>query len=186
LPLFGVGIKKERLKIGMVHKQQAIFVSMLVVGGGLAAASLLPEHYLVGEGIAFILVGLTGLLMSWTTFDIGAGIKEVVREVGRENNEVVREVGRENKKALDSLAESIDRMADTQRMMVESQKETREMMAESQRMMAESQKETREMMAESQKETREMMAESMNRISESQDNIARLLERVAKNTGAVD
>ena len=152
----------------MVHKQQAIFVTMLAVGGGLAGASLLPEHYLVGEAIAFILVGLAGLLMSWTTFDIGAGIKEVVREVGRENNEVVREVGRENKKALDSLAESIDRMADTQRMM------------------AESQKETREMMAESQKETREMMAESMNRMSESQDNIARLLERVAKNTGTLD
>ena len=152
----------------MVHKQQAIFVTMLAVGGGLAGASLLPEHYLVGEAIAFILVGLAGLLMSWTTFDIGAGIKEVVREVGRENNEVVREVGRENKKALDSLAESIDRMVDTQRMM------------------AESQKETREMMAESQKETREMMAESMNRMSESQDNIARLLERVAKNTGTLD
>ncbi len=163
-----MGSKKERMRIGMVHKQQAIFVTMLAVGGGLAGASLLPEHYLVGEAIAFILVGLAGLLMSWTTFDIGAGIKEVVREVGRENNEVVREVGRENKKALDSLAESIDRMADTQRMM------------------AESQKETREMMAESQKETREMMAESMNRMSESQDNIARLLERVAKNTGTLD
>ena len=161
-----VGSRKERMKLGLVHKQQAIFVTMLTVGGGLAAASLLPEHYLVGEAIAFILVGLAGLLMSWTTFDIGAGIKDVVREVGRENNEVVREVGRENKKALDSLAESIDRMADTQRMM------------------AESQKETREMMAESQKETREMMAESMNRMSESQDNIARMLERSVKRSGA--
>ena len=175
MSLFGVGSKKEKMRIGMVHKQQAIFLTMLAVGGGLAGASLLPEHYLVGEAIAFILVGLAGLLMSWTTFDIGAGIKEVVREVGRENNEVVREVGRENKKALDSLAESIDRMADTQEMMAESQKETREMMVESQKMMA-----------ESQKETREMMVESMNRMSESQDNIARLLERVAKNTGTLD
>ena len=70
----------------MARKQQAIFVIMLLVGGGLLTASL-PSGAYVAESIAFILVGLAGVLMSWTTFDIGAGIKEVVREVGRKNQE---------------------------------------------------------------------------------------------------
>ena len=81
------------------------------------------------------MVGLAGLLMSWTTFDIGAEIKEVVREVGREN-----------RAALASLAEA----------QKESQKETRDLMHK--------------------------MSESQDRISKSQDDIARLLERV--NSGA--
>ena len=74
------------MRIGLARKQQAIFVIMLLVGGGLLTASL-PSGAYVAEGIAFILVGLAGVLMSWTTFDIGAGIKEVVREVGRKNQE---------------------------------------------------------------------------------------------------
>ena len=120
--------RRERLRIGLAHKQQVIFLVMLAVGGGLLLASALSGPY-VAEGIAFILLGLAGLLMSWTTFDIGAGIKEVVREVGRENRE-----------AMDSLAAS-------------------------------------------QKEAQIMIAASMDKISESQDSIAKLLERVVKNTG---
>ena len=108
-------------------------------------ASLLTERFLAAEGIAFMLVGLAGLLMSWTTFDIGAGIKEVVREVGRENRE--------------ALNRTLDRILEAQR---------------------ESQKETRDLIAESQKETRDLMG----RMTESQDSIAKLLERVVKNSGA--
>ena len=109
------------------------------------------------EGIAFMLVGVAGLIMSWTTFDIGAGIKEVVREVGRDNRE-----------ALDSLAASQKEMAASMDRMAASQKEMAASM---------------DRMAASQKETQEMVAASMDRMSESQNNIARLLERVVKNTG---
>ena len=165
--------RRERLRIGLAHKQQVIFLVMLAVGGGLLTASLLSGPY-VAEGIAFMLVGLAGLLMSWTTFDIGAGIKEVVREVGRENREAVREVGRENREAVREVGresrEALDRTLDR---ILEAQRE--------------SQKETRELIAESQKETRELigkMSESQDRISKSQDSIARLLERVVKNSGA--
>ena len=131
-----MGSRRDRLKTSLTRKQQVIFVAMLAVGGGFLAASPLSGTY-VAEGIAFILVGLAGLLMSWTTFDIGAGIKEVVREEGRKNQEVIREVGRENKAALDSLAASVDRIASSMDRMAESQKE--------------SQKETRELITESQK-----------------------------------
>jgi len=163
-----VGSRRDRLKTSLTRKQQVIFVAMLAVGGGFLAASPLSGTY-VAEGIAFILVGLAGLLMSWTTFDIGAGIKEVVREEGRKNQEVIREVGRENKAALDSLAASVDRIASSMDRMAESQKE--------------SQKETRELITESQKETRELldkMSESQDRISKSQGDIAKLLERALK------
>ncbi len=149
--------KKNRIRTNLIRKQQAIFLLMLAIGIGLLLASPLSGRYLVAEGIAFMLVGVAGLIMSWTTFDIGAGIKEVVREVGRENRE-----------AMDSLAASQKEMAASMDRMAASQKE-----------MAASQKE----MAASQKETQMMIAASMGKISESQDSIARLLERVVKNTG---
>ena len=71
--------------------------------------------------------------------------------------EVVRKVGLENMTAPDSLAASVDRMASSTGRMAES---------------------------ESQKETRGMIAESVGRMSESQNAIAKLLERALKNSAA--
>ena len=108
-----------------MQKQQVIFAAMLAVGGGLLTASLLTERFLAAEGMAFMLVGLAGLLMSWTTFGIGAGIKKTVREVGRKNWE--------------ALDRTLDRILEAQR---ESQKETRELidkMSESQDRISKSQ-----------------------------------------------
>ena len=149
--------KKNRIRTSLIRKQQAIFLIMLATGIGLLLASPLSGRYLVAEGIAFMLVGVAGLLMSWTTFDIGAGIKEVVREVGRENRE-----------AMDSLAASQKEIAASQKEIAVSQKEMAASM---------------DRMADSQKETQMMIAASMDKISESQDNIARLLERAVKDTG---
>ena len=104
----------------LVRKQLMIFLCMIAVGVALVVANEWTGDR-VGDGIAFIIVGFVGILMSWTTFDIGAGIKEVVREVGRQNKEVVREVGRQNKEALDSLAESQDKISKSQDRLAESQ-----------------------------------------------------------------
>ena len=120
--------KKNRIRTGLIRKQQAIFLLMLAIGIGLLLTSPLSGRYLVAEGIAFMLVGVAGLIMSWTTFDIGAGIKEVVREVGRDNRE-----------ALDSLAASQKEMAASMDRMAASQKETQEMVAASMDRMSESQ-----------------------------------------------
>ena len=68
---------------------------MIIVGASLMAASQFIDQRLLSEGIAFIIVGLVGMLMSWTTFDIGTSIREAIHEVGRQNQ-----------RALDSLAES--------------------------------------------------------------------------------
>ena len=75
-----------------------------------------------------MLVGVAELIVSWTTFDIGAGIKEVVREVGRENRE-----------AMDSLAASQKEMAASMDRMAASQKDTQMMIAASMDKISESQ-----------------------------------------------
>ena len=135
---------KNKIRTNLIRKQQTIFLLMLAIGIGLLFASPLSGRYLVAEGIAFMLVGVAGLIMSWTTFDIGAGIKEVVREVGRENREAMDSLAASQK----DMAASMDRMAEAQ---MESQKETRELVG---------------------------------RIADSQDSIAKLLERLVKNSGA--
>ena len=67
-----------KIRHGLVRKQLMIFLSMIAVGAAIIVANEWLEDQ-VGDGIAFIIVGFVGILMSWTTFDIGAGIKEVVR-----------------------------------------------------------------------------------------------------------
>ena len=64
--------------------------------------------------MAFI---LAGLFMSWTTFDIGAGIKETVREVGRDNREAlgrIAESQKETRDLMDKMSESQDRISESQ------------------------------------------------------------------------
>ena len=127
--------KKNRIRTNLIRKQQAIFLLMLAIGIGLLLASPLSGRYLVAEGIAFMLVGVAGLIMSWTTFDIGAGIKEVVREVGRENREAMDSLAASQKEMAASqkeMAASMDRMA-------ASQKETQMMIAASMDKISESQ-----------------------------------------------
>ena len=119
---------RDRLKSGLVRRQVLMFVSMLVTGAALLVigvttiTQLLSEIgfavglFLAGQGIGFITVGVAGLVMSWTTTEIGAGIKEAVREVGAQNLEIGRqnleigrqnlEVGRQNADAIALLAKS--------------------------------------------------------------------------------
>ena len=121
------------------------------------AASLLLDREMIGQGIAFILAGFAGMLMSWTTFDIGAGIKEAIHEVGRENQ-----------KALDSLSESQRRMSES----VDRMSESVDRMSESVDRMSESQKQI--------SESQERLSETIDKISKSQDSTAKLLERLVK------
>ena len=142
-----------------MRKQQTIFLAMLAVGAGLVAASLLLDREMIGQGIAFILVGFAGMLMSWTTFDIGAGIKEAIHEVGRENQKALDSLSESQKK----ISESVDRMSESQKRMSESV----DRMSESQKQISESQ---------------ERLSKTIDRISKSQDSTAKLLERLVKDT----
>ena len=60
-----------------------VFLAMIIVGIGLLLTGLVSEHDTFAQGIAFIIVGFVGVLMSWTTYDIGNEIKEEIRTVGK-------------------------------------------------------------------------------------------------------
>ena len=158
--------KASKVRAKLVRKQQTIFLAMLAVGAGLVAASLLLDREMIGQGIAFILVGFAGMLMSWTTFDIGAGIKEAIHEVGRENQKALDSLSESQKQiseSVDRMSESVDRMSES----VDRMSESQERMSESQKQISESQ---------------ERMSKTIDRISKSQDSTAKLLERLVKDT----
>ena len=56
--------------------------------------------YLISEGVAFIMVGAVGLIMSTTTTDIGQGLMRAVREEGDKTRALNRELFRDFMEAL--------------------------------------------------------------------------------------
>ncbi len=116
----------NKVRTSLVRKQNVIFVAMVAVGLSLTVMSQLTDSRLLSEGIAFIIVGFVGMLMSWTTMDVGASIKEAIHDVGRKNLA-----------ALESIAKSQKEIASSQKEIASSQKE----IASSQKEIASSQKE---------------------------------------------
>ena len=106
--------------------------------------------------------GLVGTIMSWTTFEIGSGIKELVREVGMQNQEALKSI--EN--TLKKTAESQDRIAASQDRMAESQ----DRIAASQDRMAESLKEVSGYLKENSKILQNML--------ESQKEMATMIKQI--------
>ena len=148
--------KVSKIRSGLVRKQQFIFIAMLGVGAALIIASQLTNPLLISNGIAFITIGFVGILMSWTTFDIGSSIKEAVYEVGKQNKE-----------ALDMLAQSNERMIQSQ----ERSEKFQERMIQSQ---------------ERSEKFQERMIQSQERTAETQKKTLELLERILKNTERSD
>ena len=102
----------DRIRLGMIRKQNIIYVAVIAVGLFLIVTSQMIDQRLLTEGIAFIMIGFVGMLMSFTTMDIGASIKEAIREVGRQNAESsasimesIREVGRQNAESSANIKE---------------------------------------------------------------------------------
>ena len=163
-----------RLKAFLIRKQLALFGTVLAIGmaslgaGSSIVAGTFPEimpslgHHLISEGIAFIIIGLVGTIMSWTTFEIGSGIKELVREVGMQNQEALKSI--EN--TLKKTAESQDRIAASQDRMAESQ----DRIAASQDRMAESLKEVSGYLKENSKILQNML--------ESQKEMATMIKQI--------
>ena len=83
---------------------------MIIVGVFLIATSQTVDQRLLNQGIAFIIVGFVGMLMSWTTFDVGGSLKEAVREVGRQDQEFLEK----NQKILEKNQEILERIAESQ------------------------------------------------------------------------
>ena len=107
----------EKIRTSLMRRQNVIFVAMIIVGLFLTITSQLIDKRLLSEGIAFIIVGFVGMLMSWTTMDIGASIKEAIYDVGRQNLT-----------ALESIAKSQNEMVKSQNEMVKSLNEIKEIL----------------------------------------------------------
>ncbi len=100
---------RSKIRTSLIRRQQIIFVAMIIVGVFLIATSQTVDQRLLNQGIAFIIVGFVGMLMSWTTFDVGGSLKEAVREVGRQDQEFLeknQEILEKNQEILERIAES--------------------------------------------------------------------------------
>ena len=117
----------KNIKIALVRRQHIIFVSMIIVGTSLIIMSQLVDSRLLSEGIAFIIVGFVGILMSWTTFDIGRSIKEAIREGDAENQQMLVKIYEANYKMIklmDRITQSNDNIAKSQDNIAKSQDTT--------------------------------------------------------------
>ena len=73
----------------ILRKQNWMYMSMVISGMAMivassiiamiAAGSIISNNLLLTNGIAFIIVGFVGLVMSWTTMDIGSSLKEAIK-----------------------------------------------------------------------------------------------------------
>ena len=100
----------DKIRISLIRKQHVIFVAMVIVGTFLTVMSQLTDQRLLSEGIAFIIVGFVGMLMSWTTMDIGASIKEAIYDVGRQNLTALESIA----KSLNEITESLNEISNSQ------------------------------------------------------------------------
>ena len=109
---------KQKIRTGLTRRQNSIFVAMVTVGMLLVILSQLIDVRLLSEGIAFIIVGFVGMLMWWTTSDVGASIKEEIRKVGRENEASLNEIKKTTRgmsSSLDKMSSSLDEIKNTNR-----------------------------------------------------------------------
>ena len=97
----------EKIRTSLMRRQNVIFVAMIIVGLFLTITSQLIDKRLLSEGIAFIIVGFVGMLMSWTTMDIGASIKEAIYDVGRQNLTVLESIAKSQNEMVKSLNEMV-------------------------------------------------------------------------------
>ena len=136
------------------------------------------------EGIAFIIVGCVGILMSWPTMDVGTRIKDYAcyayrkldswtyMDVGASIQEAVYDMGKQNEKRLEFLKES-------QKNMYEFLKESQKDMQTSQRNMQAFLKESQKDMQTSQRNMQAFLKESQENMQISQRNMQATLKEIA-------
>ncbi len=121
----------NKVRTSLVRKQNVIFVAMVAVGLSLTVMSQLTDSRLLSEGIAFIIVGFVGMLMSWTTMDVGASIKEAIHDVGRKNLAALESIASSQKemgKSLKEMDTSLKEMDTSLKEIASSQKEIKDIL----------------------------------------------------------
>ena len=93
-------VPRPRARGLAIRRQSVLYTFLIGLGSVLIYLSGLRNLPLITEGAAFIAIGVVGLIMSWTTQDIGQGIKDAVREDGELTRKALREDGELTRKAL--------------------------------------------------------------------------------------
>ena len=83
-------------------RQLCTCLSLIGTGAYFVAESGLEKLHLISEGVALILVGIVGLIMSTTTTDIGQSLMLAVREEGKTTRAVNRKLVKHMVKVLDN------------------------------------------------------------------------------------
>ena len=91
----------SRVAEDIVLKQRMIFVAMMALGAGFMAASHLSNFHYAAIGVAFLVVGLAGLV-TWPSRTIGDEIRGAGREVRAELGGARREACTEIRGAPES------------------------------------------------------------------------------------
>ena len=104
-----MGKSTESLKSGLIRRQHMIYVTLMGTGVFLIVMSQMVDTRMLSEGIAFLIVGFVGMLMSWTTFDIGQSIKEAILQVGAQNQAALDRLDARNDR-LDARNDRLDEL----------------------------------------------------------------------------
>ncbi len=154
-----------KVKAGLIRRQHLVYVAMICTGIFLIIMSQLVDQRLLSEGIAFLIVGFVGIVMSWTTFDIGESIKEAVYQVGVENKELLNQMSARTDVLLNKMVETQKTIAEgTQKTITETQKRSEEL----QKAIIEMQKSSEETQKEIAKETQKTLLEMRKASEETQ------------------
>ncbi len=118
---------KYKIKIGFVKRQNWIFIVMISAGSAMLVLSQITYPQLLSEGIAFIIVGCVGLLMSIITSDIGSSIKKAVYDMGKQNEkglEFLKESQKNMQTTQENIQTTLTEIATTLKNIAKSKQET--------------------------------------------------------------
>ncbi len=90
----------------VMRRQNITFICLIGMGAfflfhghfpieGLLHIAVFQVSVSLSEGIAFMMLGMVGLMMSWTTMDVSKSIKDVVRETAMEQTAEFQKITKE-------------------------------------------------------------------------------------------
>ena len=162
----------------VIRRQSFLYIFLIGLGFVLIHMNNLRNPQLVTEGVVFIVIGIVGLIMSWTTHDVGQGVRDAVVEDGDKTrdrlDDVVAAIDRVGA-SVEKVGASVDAMSKDNKDFFRQMLERQDAILERQDAMGESQKamiERQDAMRESQKamiERQDAMRESQKAMIERQD-----------------
>ncbi len=100
-------LKKTKERLFKI--QNAVFWGIVVVGTGMSITDSMVEKPIFVDGIAFIIAGFVGLIMSWITADVAKSLTEKIEKVGQETKEEIRKVGKETKEEIRKVGTAVEK-----------------------------------------------------------------------------